>query len=75
MPRAESAGPAAAASPSATPRLGGTFDYPLQNDVNSLLPYLAMDSSDVAHQVYEGLFAYETREHGTVVTSPCLAET
>jgi peptide/nickel transport system substrate-binding protein len=65
---------AAAPSPATAPRSGGTFAYPLQVDVDSLLPFRARDSIEVPHQIFEGLVAYETRADGTVVTSPCLAE-
>ena len=33
-----------------------------------------MDSPEVAHQLFEGLVAYETREDGEIATVPCLAE-
>jgi len=67
-------GAASAPSPPATPRPGGTFRYPLQVDVNSLLPWRIRESPEVAHQIYEGLVAYETLEDGRVATVPCLAE-
>lgn len=63
--------------PSSTPRPGGTYDYPLRYDVASLLPFRAweLDSSAlVAHQIYEGLVAYETQPDGSVATVPCLAQ-
>ena len=64
------------ASPSAGPHPGGTFNYPLQWDPASLLPPRVDESSEseVAHQIYEGLVAYDVRDEGTVVTVPCLAE-
>jgi ABC-type transport system substrate-binding protein len=65
---------ASSASPSPTPRSGGTLDYPLQYDVNTMLPFRGMDSPEAAHQVFEGLVAYETGENGQVATVPCLAE-
>lgn len=74
-------GPAASGasgvSPSAAPRPGGTYNYPLDYDVSSLLPYRAWEldvSALVAHEIYEGLVAYESRADGTVATVPCLAQ-
>ena len=64
----------AAASPAATPRAGGTFDYPLRFDVNSLLPFEVVESPEVAHQIFEGLVAYEAGADGRLATVPCLAE-
>jgi oligopeptide transport system substrate-binding protein len=65
------------ASPSSTPRSGGTYNYPLDYDVSSLLPFRAWEldvSAVVAHEIYEGLVAYESKADGTVVTVPCLAQ-
>lgn len=69
-----SGGTPTASSPAAAPRPGGTFRYPLQFDVDSLLPGRIVNSPEVAHQIYEGLVAYERREDGRFVTVPCLAE-
>ena len=72
-----SSGAGASASPSATPRPGGTYNYPMDYDVSTLLPFRAfeLDTSEmVAHEIYEGLVAYETRADGSVVTVPCLAQ-
>lgn len=63
-----------AASPAAAPRAGGTLDYPLLFDVGSLLPGRIMNGPEVAHQIYEGLVAYEKLEDGRIATVPCLAE-
>ena len=42
-----------------------------------MLPFRAWEldvSAAVAHEIYEGLVAYETRADGNVVTVPCLAQ-
>lgn len=70
-------GAGVSASPTATPRSGGTYNHPLDYDVGSLLPFRAweLDSSTVvAHEIYEGLTAYETQSDGSVATVPCLAQ-
>ena len=72
-------GPAASGGPPAgspAPHPGGTYEYPLQSDPRSLLPPHVDDSAEteVGHQIFEGLVAYEARDDGTVVTVPCLAE-
>ena len=56
-----------------TPRSGGTYNYPLQYDVTSLLRS-APTSQEVAHQIYEALVTYDTLADGRVVTVPCLAQ-
>ncbi len=70
---ATSGGPA---DGSPAPHPGGTYEYPLQSDPQSLLPPHVDDSAEteVGHQVFEGLVAYAARDDGTVVTVPCLAE-
>jgi ABC-type transport system substrate-binding protein len=72
-----SSGAGVSAAPSATPRPGGTYDYPMDYDVSTLLPFRAFEldaSETVAHEIYEGLVAYETQADGSVVTVPCLAQ-
>jgi ABC-type transport system substrate-binding protein len=59
---------------SASPHPGGTYNYPLLEDVASLLPWRGWENGVVSHQIYEGLVSHETRADGTIVTVPCLAE-
>ncbi len=66
--------PAASASPPAQPRSGGTLNYPLLVDVNTMLPFAQIHAWEPAHQVYEGLVAWEIEQNGQVATVPCLAE-
>ena len=66
-------GSVSTSSPSATPRAGGIYNYPLQAEPTSLAPFV-MDSPEVGHQIFEGLVEYDTQRDGTVVTAPCLAE-
>ena len=67
-------GAAGSPSPSSTPRSGGTLRYPLQYDVNTMLPFSLFYSPEATHQVFEGLVAYETGADGVVSTVPGLAE-
>ena len=63
------------AATSATPRPGGTYDFPLQYDITTFAPFAALwEDNVVLHQIYEGLTAYETMPDGTVRTVPCLAQ-
>ena len=71
---ASATGGAGSPSPSSTPRAGGTLRYPLQYDVNTMLPFGMLYSPEAAHQVFEGLVAYEAGEDGLVSTVPGLAE-
>jgi ABC-type transport system substrate-binding protein len=68
------AGPASTSSPSATPRPGGIYNYPLQLDPGTLAPFAVIDGYDVARQIFEGLVAYQPLEDGTYVTVPRLAQ-
>ena len=75
--RTVSNGAGGSASPSSIPRPGGTYNYPLDYDISTLLPFRAWEldtSAAVAHEIYEGLVAYETQAGGSVVTVPCLAQ-
>ena len=60
----------------AGPVPGGIYRFPLQTRIAGITPLDAIDADDqqVAHQVFEGLVRYETRDDGTLATVPCLAE-
>ena len=60
----------------ATPRQGGTYNYPLQVDPGAFDPSIPQvgDGYAVLHQLYEGLVRYEEQPDGTMKTVPCLAE-
>ena len=59
-----------------TPKLGGTYAYPLATGPGSFGPSspLTSDSWAVLHQVYEGLVRWEAQPDGSMKTVPCLAE-
>ena len=60
----------------ATPKQGGTYNYPLSVDPGSFDPAIAqtLDGWAVLHQLYEGLVRWEEQPDGTMKTVPCLAE-
>ena len=60
----------------ATPKQGGTYNYPLAVDPGSFDPSIAqtIDGWAVLHQLYEGLVRWEEQPDGTMKTVPCLAE-
>jgi oligopeptide transport system substrate-binding protein len=62
-------------SPSGSPQDGGTYRFPLRGDPLGIEPLTAQDSGgmQVAHQVFQGLVAYELDEDGTLRTVPALA--
>ncbi len=63
------------AAASVTPKPGGTYNFPLQSDVSTLIPFAALwEDNVVLHEIYEGLTAYESLPDGTVRTVPCLAQ-
>jgi len=62
-------------SPSGSPRDGGTYRFPLKADPLGIEPLTAQDAGgmQVAHQVFQGLVAYELNEDGVLQTVPALA--
>ena len=71
-----SASGAADDAAAATPRQGGTYNYPLSVDPGSFDPAIVqtLDGWAVLHQLYEGLVRWEEQPDGTMKTAPCLAE-
>ena len=61
--------------PSGSPRDGGTYRFPLKADPLGIEPLTAQDAGgmQVAHQVFQGLVAYELNEDGVLQTVPALA--
>jgi oligopeptide transport system substrate-binding protein len=64
-------------SPSGSPQAGGTYRFPLKDDPLGIEPLTAQDSGgmQVAHQIFQGLTAYELNEDGTLETVAALATT
>ena len=64
------------AARSATPREGGTYNYPLQEDPYAFDPSTlqAGEGYAILHQLYEGLVRYDEQPDGSLKTVPCLAE-
>jgi oligopeptide transport system substrate-binding protein len=62
-------------SPSGSPQDGGTYRFPLKGDPLGIEPLTAQDADgmQVAHQVFQGLTAYELGDDGTLRTVPALA--
>jgi len=65
-----------AAAPAATPKEGGTYEYPLTSDPGpfDVTSWASSDTLAVLHQVYEGLVRWELQPDGSLKTVPCLAE-
>jgi oligopeptide transport system substrate-binding protein len=72
----DSARRAADDSAGATPKQGGTYNYPLSADPGSFDPARSqtLDGWAILHQLYEGLVRWEEQPDGTMKTVPCLAE-
>ena len=62
--------------PAATPKQGGTYNYPLAANRGSFDPAIlqTLDGWAVLHQMYEGLVRWEEQPDGTMKTVPCLAQ-
>jgi oligopeptide transport system substrate-binding protein len=62
-------------SPSGSPQGGGTYRFPLKSDPRGIEPLTAQDAGgmQVAHQVFQGLVAYELNKGGVLQTVPALA--
>jgi len=62
-------------SPSGSPQDGGTYRFPLKGDPLGIEPLTAQEPGgvQVAHEVFQGLVAYELDEDGTLQTVPELA--
>ncbi len=63
-------------SPAASPKAGGTYNYPLQSEPVAIDPTVTQESEgfEVNHQVFEGLAKYVVQPDGTMKTEPNLAE-
>jgi peptide/nickel transport system substrate-binding protein/oligopeptide transport system substrate-binding protein len=61
--------------PSGSPQDGGTYRFPLKSDPLGIEPLTAQDAGgmQVAHQVFQGLVAYELDKGGVLQTVPALA--
>ena len=62
-------------SPSGSPHNGGAYRFPLKSDPLGIEPLTAQDAGgmQVAHQVFQGLVAYELDKGGVLQTVPALA--
>ena len=62
--------------PAATPKAGGTYNFPLGSEPISIEPLNTQESegAQVEHQVFQGLYVLQLQPDGTTKAVPDLAE-